>query len=199
MEKLKVEYLKTNELKPYENNAKIHTDEQIEHICNSIQSFGFADPIGITGNDNTIVEGHGRLLAAQKLGMDTVPVIRLDHLTEEQRKMYTLVHNQTTMSTDFDVGLLDEELTLLADDFDVGDFGFELSLGTNDDFFIEPMDDGEEQERTSLLDDVGLDLASITYIFTKEKAEKMKELLKDRTIEEKGELIYSLVKERCAI
>ena len=134
MEKLKIEYIDINELTPYENNAKIHTDEQIEHICNSIKEFGFADPIGITGKDNIIVEGHGRLISAKKLGMKTVPVIRLDHLTEEQRKMYTLTHNQTTMTTGWDDELLDFELLDLADDFNIRDFGFGFE---DEDFEVE--------------------------------------------------------------
>mgnify|MGYP000737863968 FL=1 len=66
--KLKVEYLPIDEIKPYENNAKIHTPEQIEQIKASIQQFGMNDPIGIWSKENIIVEGHGRLLACQELG-----------------------------------------------------------------------------------------------------------------------------------
>lgn len=96
---LKVEYIGIDQVKPYENNAKIHTPEQIDQIKKSINEFGMNDPIGITGQDNIIVEGHGRLIACKELGMREIPVIRLDHLTEEQRKAYTLIHNQTTMNT----------------------------------------------------------------------------------------------------
>ena len=82
--KLKVEYIPINEIKPYENNAKIHTEEQIEQIKKSIEEFRMNDPIGIWGKDNIIIEGHGRLMALQELGWDEVPVIRLDDLTDEQ-------------------------------------------------------------------------------------------------------------------
>lgn len=99
--KLKVDYIPIEQLKAYEKNAKIHTPEQIEEIKNSIQEFGMNDPIGIWGKDNLIVEGHGRLQACKELGMKEVPVIRLDDLTDEQRRAYTLVHNQTTMNTGF--------------------------------------------------------------------------------------------------
>lgn len=70
---LAVEYIDVNELNPYENNARKHTDDDINSTAASIKRFGFDDPIGIWGDKNTIVEGHGRLLAAKKLGMKTVP------------------------------------------------------------------------------------------------------------------------------
>lgn len=124
--KLKVEYIPINEITPYENNAKIHTEEQIEQIKKSIEEFGMNDPIGIWGKDNLIIEGHGRLLACKELGMTEVPVIRLDDLTDDQRKAYTLIHNQTTMNTGFNIDILNEELENI--EIDMSDFGFELEL-----------------------------------------------------------------------
>ena len=121
--KLKVEYIPINEITPYENNAKIHTEEQIEQIMKSIQEFGMNDPIGIWGKDNIIIEGHGRLMALQELGWTEVPVIRLDDLTDDQRKAYTLIHNQTTINTGFDLDILNEELANI--DLDMSDFGFD--------------------------------------------------------------------------
>ena len=121
--KLKVEYIPIEQLKPYEKNAKIHTPEQIEQIKKSIQEFGMNDPIGIWGKDNLIVEGHGRLQACKELGMKEVPVIRLDDLTDEQRRAYTLVHNQTTMNTGFDLDVLNEELENLS--IDMTEYGFD--------------------------------------------------------------------------
>ena len=124
--RLKVEYIPISELKPYENNAKIHTPEQIEQIKESIQQFGMNDPIGIWGKDNLIVEGHGRLLACQQLGMKEVPIIRLDDLTDDQRKAYTLIHNQTTMNTGFDIDILNEELESI--DLDMSGYGFDIEI-----------------------------------------------------------------------
>jgi site-specific DNA-methyltransferase (adenine-specific) len=124
--KLKVEYIPIDSIKPYENNAKIHTPEQIEQIKASINEFGMNDPIGIWGNDNLIVEGHGRLIACKELGYKEVPIIRLDELTDDQRKAYTLIHNQTTMNTGFDIDILNEELANI--EFDMSDFGFELEI-----------------------------------------------------------------------
>ena len=121
--KLKVEYIPINDLKEYENNAKIHTEEQVEQIKKSIQEFGMNDPIGIWGKDNLIVEGHGRLMACKELGMTEVPIIRLDDLTDDQRKAYTLIHNQTTMNTGFDLDILNEELQSI--ELDMSDFGFD--------------------------------------------------------------------------
>lgn len=124
--KLKVDYIPIEQLKPYEKNAKIHTPEQIEQIKNSIQEFGMNDPIGIWGEENLIVEGHGRLIACKELGFDEVPVIRLDSLTDEQRRAYTLVHNQTTMNTGFDLDVLNEELDNI--DIDMSDYGFDIKI-----------------------------------------------------------------------
>ena len=121
--KLKVEYLPIDEIKPYENNAKIHTPEQIEQIKASIQQFGMNDPIGIWSKDNIIVEGHGRLIACQELGYTEIPVIRLDDLTDEQRKAYTLAHNQLTMNTGFDLDILNQELADIS--IDMQEFGFD--------------------------------------------------------------------------
>lgn len=121
--KLKVEYLPIEEVKPYKNNAKIHTPEQIDQIKASIQQFGMNDPIGIWSKENIIVEGHGRLLACQELGYKEIPVIRLDDLTDEQRRAYTLAHNQLTMNTGFDIDTLTEELENLS--IDMSEFGFE--------------------------------------------------------------------------
>lgn len=127
--KLKVEYVPIDSITPYENNAKIHTPEQIEQIKNSIKEFGMNDPIAIWGEDNIIIEGHGRLIALKELGLDVVPIIRLDDLTDEQRRAYTLVHNQTTMSTGFDLEILQielENIELNMDDFGFNEFEFDI-------------------------------------------------------------------------
>ena len=119
--------LNINDLTPYEKNAKIHTPEQIEQIKTSIQKFGMNDPVGVWGDENIIIEGHGRTIALKELGYTEVPCIRLDHLTDEERKAYALAHNKLTMNTDFDFDILQEELDALLD-FDMSDFGFELTV-----------------------------------------------------------------------
>lgn len=123
MQLLEIQYIDIDSLTPYENNAKIHTPQQIDEIKNSIKEFGMNDPIGVWGEENLIVEGHGRLIACKELGLKEVPVIRLDGLTDEQRRAYTLAHNQLTMSTGFDLEKLKLELDEIA--LDMSEFGFD--------------------------------------------------------------------------
>lgn len=125
MNELKIEYVDINSIKPYEKNAKIHDAAQVEQIKKSIQDYGMRDPIGVWHGE--IVEGHGRLMACCELGIDTVPIIRLDDMTDEQRREYMLVHNQTTMNSGFDFDILDGELEGLPD-FDAEFYGFETTL-----------------------------------------------------------------------
>lgn len=121
---LKIEYLDKTALKPYARNAKLHPAEQVEQIKKSISEFGFNDPIAVYGR-NEIVEGHGRLLAVMEMDdVQAVPVIRLDHLSDEQRRAYALVHNKLTMNSPFDVDMLQLELDSI--DIDMTDFGFEF-------------------------------------------------------------------------
>lgn len=109
---LKIEYLPLDALIPYEGNARKHAPEDIEQIKESILADGFNDPIGIW-KGNIIIEGHGRLLAAKELGMETVPVIRLDHLTDTQRRDYAIRHNRTAELSAWDFRKLEEEVARL--------------------------------------------------------------------------------------
>ena len=111
-----------SDLKPYERNAKNHPDEQIEHIANSIREFGFRQPI-VIDRDNVVVIGHGRLLAAKKLGYDEVPCTMADDLTDQQIKALRLADNKTNESG-WDFTQLEAELSDLELDFDMGEFGF---------------------------------------------------------------------------
>mgnify|MGYP002857018572 CR=1 FL=1 len=125
MENLKIEYLPLKELKPYEKNARKHEDYDVSQIMVSIKKYGFSDPIGVWGENNIIVEGHGRLMAAKKLKMKEVPVIRLDHLTDEERKEYALIHNKSAELSEWDLEtLLSEIQELDLSDFDI-DWGID--------------------------------------------------------------------------
>lgn len=122
MNELSIEYVPIEIVKTYPNNAKLHTAEQIEQIKKSIEEFGMNDPIAVWKN-NEIIEGHGRLIACTELGIDKVPVIRLDELTDEQRRAYMLVHNKLTMNTDFNFDILEEELENIS--INMSNFGFD--------------------------------------------------------------------------
>lgn len=128
MDNIKIEYIPIKELKPYERNQRKHADYDISQIMVSIQKYGFNDPIGIWSDKNIIVEGHGRLAAAKKLHMKEVPVIRLDHLTDEQRKEYAIIHNKTAELSEWDMDLLAEDVPQL----DFSDFEIDWGLPTDD-------------------------------------------------------------------
>ena len=139
---MQIELINIDEIIPYENNAKLHPEEQIEQIKKSILEFGNNDPIAIDKN-NVIIEGHGRLLALKELGYKEVEVIKLGHLTEEQRKAYTLIHNKLTMNTDFDIEILESELAAI-NIIDMSDFDFDLSI-ESEEITIEDDYDVEEK------------------------------------------------------
>jgi ParB-like chromosome segregation protein Spo0J len=145
MEHLKIEYLPIDDLKPYDRNAKEHPQEQIDQIIESIRQFGMNDPIGIWSDENLIVEGHGRLLALQQMGETMAPTIRLDHMTDEQRRAYTLVHNKTTMNSGFDMEMLHAELEEL--DIDMEEFGFTSIDPVDIDQFFEDAEPKEKEPK----------------------------------------------------
>lgn len=147
---LEIEYVDINTIKPYKNNAKLHPRKQIEQIKSSIEQFGMDDPIAVWNGE--IVEGHGRLIACKELGINEVPIIRLDHLTNEQRKAYTLVHNKLTMNSDFDLDVLNEELENIIE-IDMSEFDFNIDEEIEVEF--------KENERHRTNDTYNLDLVDI--------------------------------------
>ena len=115
-----------NDLVPYENNAKIHNEEQIRRIADSITEFGFLSPL-LIDKDKNVIAGHGRLLASKRLGLEKVPCISVDGLTEEQRKAYILADNRLSELGTWDKELVAAEIESLSNlDFDVDLTGFEL-------------------------------------------------------------------------
>ncbi len=123
VDKLKVVEIDISKITMYENNAKLHPDSQIEQIANSIKQFGFNDPIALD-EGNIIIEGHGRYLAAQKLGMSKIPCIILSHLTPAKKKAYIIAHNKLTTATGYDEERLLAEIEAIKLD---EDFDFELN------------------------------------------------------------------------
>jgi len=135
----RIEHWPTTKLLPYVRNARQHSDEQIAQIAASIAEFGFVNPI-LTGADGVLVAGHGRLAAARKLGLPTVPVVVLDHLTPTQRRALVLADNRLAELATWDDALLRIELEALQDD------GFDLDLtGFDADALAELLADEEPQ------------------------------------------------------
>ncbi len=119
-----VEHWPLDRLRPYDRNARTHSDSQVAQIAASIVEFGWTNPVLADGQGN-IIAGHGRLAAAQRLGLDTVPVLVLDHLTEAQRRAYVLADNKLALNAGWDEELLAAELHALnGDGFDLGLTGF---------------------------------------------------------------------------
>jgi site-specific DNA-methyltransferase (adenine-specific) len=112
---------KIDELKPYENNPRFN-DDAVEYVANSIKEFGFKVPI-VIDKDNVIVAGHTRYKASLELGLNEVPCIIADDLTEEQIKAFRLVDNKVSEKSSWDIELLDEELNDL--DINLEDYGFD--------------------------------------------------------------------------
>lgn len=187
---LKIEYVDIDTIKPYENNVKEHPIEQIEQIKKSIQEFGNNDPIAVWNNE--IVEGHGRYEALKQLGVKEIPIIRLDDLTDEQRKAYTLVHNKLTMNSDFDVNLLSLELMDI-ETIDMSDYGFDLGF-----------DDEDYGTEFELADGEKLGIDKMTLYFANEQTKVIEEAIEKINLEEvetfgnehkKGNALYEVVRQ----
>lgn len=130
---MEIENLKTSLLVPYARNSRTHSEEQVAQIMSSIKEFGFTNPI-LIDNDGMIIAGHGRLVAAQRLDMNSVPCIRLKHLTEAQKRAYVIADNKIALNAGWDEDMLRVELGELdALEFDYSDFGFDFELDNVDD------------------------------------------------------------------
>ena len=118
---MNVVHKRLDELIPYAKNARTHSDSQVAQIAASIREFGWMNPVLIDAKGN-IIAGHGRVLAARKLGLDEVPCVLHDHLTETQRKAYILADNKMALNAGWDEDMLRLELR------ELGDIGFDLEL-----------------------------------------------------------------------
>lgn len=120
------EEIEIQKLKPYENNARTHSEDQVEKIARSIKEFGFINPV-IIDSDYGIIAGHGRVLGAQKIGMDKVPCLFVEDLTEAQKRAYILADNKLALDAGWDDEILKQEIKALDDmNFDVSIAGFDI-------------------------------------------------------------------------
>jgi ParB-like chromosome segregation protein Spo0J len=122
--KKKIEYINTEELVPYKKNSRTHSEEQIKQISESMKEFGFTNPV-LIDEENEIIAGHGRVLGAKKLGIESVPCIRLEGLTEAQKKAYIIADNKIALNSGWNEDILKMEILDLKDeDFKIGLLGF---------------------------------------------------------------------------
>jgi len=177
---VEVKNIKVSDLIPYVNNARTHSAEQVSQISASIKEFGFNNPILSDGNKG-IIAGHGRLQAAVKLKLDTVPVIELSHLSDIQKKAYILADNKLAMNAGWDEDLLKLELDgLLELDFDIELTGFD------DSFLLDCGDDGygANDEKHILLKDrfvvPPFSVLDTRQGYWQERKKAWKELIKDK-------------------
>lgn len=133
-----IELWRIDKLIPYDRNARTHSPEQISQVAASIQRFGFTNPILVT-SDAGIIAGHGRLAAARQLGMEQVPVIVLDHLSQEERRAYVIADNQLALNAGWDEELLRLEVS------DLAELDFDLTLLGFDDDMLNQLLEGVEQ------------------------------------------------------
>lgn len=196
MPELEVREMAVADLVPYANNAKKHPKEQIDQIAESISEFGNCDPIAVWHNEDgeaEIVEGHGRVMALKQLGIDTAPVICLDHLTDEQRRIYTHVHNQTTINSGFDEQALIEDMDNLNADWEA--LGFEEYMPVTDEGFVTEFElpDGDKPN-----------VSQATFILAPEQRDFIMDALKNATCDEddtfgnvnrNGNALYAAIKE----
>lgn len=134
---MKIEYKKTIDLIPYVNNTRTHNDEQINQIASSIKEFGFTNPI-LVDEQNGVIAGHGRIMAAKKLNIDEVPTICLSNLSDVQKKAYIIADNKIALNAGWDEDLLKLELQSLQEmDFDINLLGFDIEELENMDIDLE--------------------------------------------------------------
>jgi hypothetical protein len=149
MHPLRIEYRALDQLKPYPRNARTHSKKQIRQIAESIRQFGFTNPIIVDG-DGVILAGHGRVEAARLLDFTSIPCVRIDHISPEQKRAYILADNRLAQNAGWNEEILATELQFLLEseiDFEIGVIGFEtheidrLIDGLNQEEVGDPADD----------------------------------------------------------
>ena len=171
---MKIEHIALEALIPYARNSRTHSDAQVAQIAGSIREFGFTNPVLIDGAGG-IIAGHGRVMAARKIGLEQVPCIRLDYLTEAQRRAYVIADNKLAMNAGWDDEMLRLEL------LDLQDAGFDLDLTGFDAGEIEALLSGADAEpldgMPSLPDGDREPFQQMTFTLHDEQAATVKEAM----------------------
>ena len=166
---MNIEQIATNDLIPYARNSRTHSDEQIAQVAASIREFGFTNPV-LIDHDNGIIAGHGRVMAATRLKLDTVPCIRLSHLSDTQKRAYIIADNKLALNSGWDEEMLKLELIELdALGFDVDLIGFDAEFIDS-----ESIDDFEPELNSNDRDPI----RSMTFTISDEQHEIIEECLK---------------------
>jgi ParB-like chromosome segregation protein Spo0J len=176
MTKLAIKYKKTADLVPYANNSRLHDETQVAQLVASIQEFGFTNPVLLDGA-NGIIAGHGRVLAAEIIGMDTVPAIELSYLTETQKQAYVIADNKLALNGKWDQEVLTLELQDLQESgFDIDLLGFDPSELKNSDVDYSVLDDPSIDDQ---IDDMAKGVRKAIQIeFEPEHYEEAQEMVK---------------------
>ena len=171
MNKIQIVYKNIDELTPYKNNPKIN-DKAISYVANSIKQFGFKNPI-IIDNKNVIIAGHTRLKACKELGIEEIPCIYADDLTEEEVKAFRLADNKTSEIAEWDYPKLDLEMESILN-IDMLDFGFEdFNTGSI-------IDDLLSDDMFQSISGKDKDYFSVSFVFKKEHEEDVNKLIKEK-------------------
>ena len=174
-----IEQIATNDLIPYARNSRTHSDEQIAQVAASIREFGFTNPV-LIDQDNGIIAGHGRVMAATRLKLDTVPCIRLSHLSDTQKRAYIIADNKLALNSGWDEEMLKLELIELdALGFDVDLIGFdeaELNVFLSD----EEDDNADYSDKNKEIDvDALEDMMELKFKLTFDEYQEAKERLSE--------------------
>lgn len=189
-----IEHVNIDTLIPYTNNPRTHSASQLDRLVQSLKEFGFTNPI-LVGDDMQVVAGHGRLIAAQAMNMTKVPVIKLSHLTDDQKRAYVIADNQLALNSGWDDDLLQAELKAL------GDVGFDLTvLGWGEDLptFGETVDLSALEDLESDLSDFAAGVRKAIQIdFEPEDYEEAQALVSDARKQGKyvGMLLINAIKD----
>lgn len=191
MDKLKIEYVDINKIRPYKKNPR-KNEEAIPYVMESIKQFGFKNPV-ILDKDNVIVAGHTRIESAKRLGITEIPCIYADDLTDEQIRAFRLADNKVGEIAEWDIDLLDTELDDILN-IDMSDFGFDAGVLDSDEFGTDfELPDGDKGN-----------IEQITFTLASEQATLIRsalDLVKDEITEtfgnenKNGNAIYEVVRQ----
>jgi len=200
MPTLQINYKFTENLIPYANNSRTHSDDQINQVASSIKEFGFTNPV-LIDEQGGIIAGHGRVMAAKKLGLAEVPTITLEGLTKAQVKAYVIADNQLALNSGWELDVLKLEVETL------GEMDFDISLlGFDDSFSLDLLSGAEDDGNLSLTPEEKLenymngDTKILRLAYTQEEIESvtamLDEYLNETELEDYSTAVFSMLRTR---